>query len=303
MKRIIFTLVAVATLLVSYVAVVKPPPQSQLPEPTVGSAAASAPVAKPANPELILSTTTSTQDSGLLDVLLPMFEKQTGYKVKPIAVGSGQAMTMGERGEADVLLVHAPESEKKFMADGHGADRKLVMHNDFVIVGPPESSKVTTEKSSVDALKNIAGTKAIFVSRGDNSGTHQLELKLWKLASIDPKGQQWYQETGQGMGATLNVAAEKRAYTITDRATYLANKKNLKLDILVEGDKALLNVYHVITVNPKKSEKINVAGAKAFAEFMVAKETQDVIAKFGVDKYGQALFFPDAGKKDEEVGG
>lgn len=267
------------------------------------SSNAAAPV-KPANPELILATTTSTQDSGLLDVLIPMFEKQTGYDVKPIAVGSGQAMAMGERGEADVLLVHAPDSEKKFMQANHGTDRKLVMHNDFIIVGPTEDkAKIKGEKAALDALKKLADSKATFISRGDNSGTDQLEKKLWKLTKIEPKGQAWYQETGQGMGATLNVAAEKSAYTVTDRATYLANKKNLKLDILVEGDKVLLNVYHVIMVNPNKSSKINVQGAKAFSDFMVAKDTQETIAKFGLDKFGQALFFADAGKKDEDVGG
>jgi len=259
--------------------------------------------AKPANPELILSTTTSTQDSGLLDVLVPMFEQQTGYVVKTIAVGTGQALMMGERGEADVLLVHAPDSEKAYMAAGHGADRRLVMHNDFVVVGPADDpAKIKGEKSAIEALKKIATAKALFISRGDNSGTEQLEKKLWKTASLDPKGQSWYQPTGQGMGATLNVAAEKDGYTISDRATYLANKKNVKLEILVEGDGVLLNVYHVITVNPKKSDKINAEGARAFADFMVAKDTQDVIAKFGVDKYGQPLFFADATKSDADLG-
>ena len=254
--------------------------------------------------EIILATTTSTQDSGLLDVLLPTFGKQSGYKVKPIAVGSGQAMTMGERGEADVLLVHAPDSEKTFMAAGHGTDRKLVMHNDFFIIGPADDpAKIKGEKSATEALKKIAAAKWVFVSRGDNSGTDQLEKKLWKATGTTTTGETWYQQTGQGMGATLNVAAEKSGYTITDRATYLANQKNLKLEVLVEGDKSLLNVYHVITVNPQKSDKINVGGAKAFSDFMVAKDTQDTIAKFGVDKYGQSLFYPDAGKKDEEVGG
>jgi len=263
----------------------------------------SAPMTAPANPDLILATTTSTQDSGLLDILIPVFERQTGYKVKPIAVGSGQAMMMGERGEADVLLVHAPDSEVVFMDAGHGADRKLVMHNDFIIIGPADDpAKIRGSAAATDALKKVAHAKAIFVSRGDNSGTDQLEKRVWSLAKIDPTGQQWYQSTGQGMGATINVASEKNAYTISDRATYLANKKNTKLEILVEGSKELLNVYHVITVNPAKSDKINKAGAIAFAEFMVAKETQDAIGKFGVDKYGEPLFFPDAGKKDSDLG-
>jgi len=268
--------------------------------PTAASATAKpTAVPKPANPELILATTTSTQDSGLLDVLIPLFEKQTGYQVKTIAVGSGQAMTMGERGEADVLLVHAPDSEKTFMAAGHGTQRLLVMHNDFVIVGPPaDPVKIKGTKSAIEALQKIFQAKAVFISRGDNSGTDQLEKKLWKAANLAPADQSWYQETGQGMGATLNVASEKGAYTITDRATFLATKKNLSLDFMVEGDQVLLNIYHVITVNPKKSEKINSVGAKAFADFMVSADTQAVIASFGVDKYGQALFFADAGKPD-----
>ncbi len=253
---------------------------------------------KPANPELILATTTSTQDSGLLDVLIPMFEKQTGYQVKTIAVGSGQAMTMGQKGEADVLLVHAPDSEKRFMTDGYGINRQLVMHNDFIIVGPPSDPAKIKGTKSADALKAISTTKFLFISRGDNSGTDQLDKKLWKGLGIDTKGQSWYQETGQGMGATLGVAAEKKAYTLSDRATYLAQKSQLGLDILVEGDASLLNVYHVIQVNPAKWPKVNAVGAKAFSGFVVAKDTQDTIARFGVDKYGEPLFFADAGKPD-----
>lgn len=260
-------------------------------------------MAQPANPEIILATSTSTQDSGLLDVLLPLFERATGYKVKPIAVGSGQAMTMGERGEADVLLVHAPDSEAKFMQAGHGINRKLVMHNDFIIIGPPaDPAGIKRKPSAIDSIKSIAAARALFVSRGDNSGTHQLELKIWKTASIDPKGQTWYQESGQGMGAALNIASEKGAYTLTDRATYLATKRNLTLEVLAEGDPALLNIYHVIQVNPAKSSKINAEGAKAFVDFMLAPETQKTIGIFGVEKYGQPLFFPDAGKTEAEMG-
>jgi len=258
---------------------------------------------KPANPDMILATTTSTQDSGLLDVLIPMFEQQTGYKVKTVAVGSGAAMTMGERGEADVLLVHAPDSEVKFMQANHGVSRKLVMHNDFIIVGPSsDPSGIKGMTSALDAMKKIAEGKGIFISRGDNSGTNQLELKLWKSVSINATGQKWYQSTGQGMGATLTIASEKAAYTITDRATFLATQKNLSLQILVEKDPVLLNIYHVIEVNPNKSGKINSAGAKAFSDFMVSPKIQDVIKTFGVDKYGQPLFFPDAGKKESDLG-
>jgi tungstate transport system substrate-binding protein len=272
-----------------------------VPKPTIPPAPAAPP--KPTNPDLILSTTTSTQDSGLLDVLIPIFEKQTGYKVKTIAVGSGAAMTMGERGEADVLLVHAPDSEVKFVADGHGINRQLVMHNDFVIVGPTaDPAKIKGAKLAKETLQKISTAKSIFVSRGDNSGTHQLELKLWKSIPLDPTKESWYQQTGQGMGATLNVANEKAAYTITDRATYLATKSKLAFDILVEGDKDLLNIYHVMQVNPTKSAKINAGGAKAFVDFMVAKDTQDVVSKFGVDKYGQPLFFADAGKEETKLG-
>jgi tungstate transport system substrate-binding protein len=263
----------------------------------------SQPSPTPVNPEVILATTTSTRDSGLLDVLLPVFEQKTGYKVKPIAVGSGAAMAMGERGEADVLLVHAPDSEVKFMQANHGINRKLVMHNDFVIVGPDaDTAGIGGTPLAVDAFKKITTSKIIFISRGDNSGTHQLELKLWNLAGIEPKGQGWYQETGQGMGATLSVASEKNAYTITDRATFLATEKSIALKILVEKDVVLLNIYHVIQVNPEKSEKINADGARAFTDFMVGAEAQKIIGEFGKDRYGQPLFFPDAGKTEAQLG-
>jgi tungstate transport system substrate-binding protein len=252
---------------------------------------------------IILATTTSTQDSGLLDVLIPMFEKKTGYFVKTIAVGSGQAMAMGQKGEADVLLVHSPAAEKKFVEEGYGINRRLVMHNDFVIVGPTvDPAKIKGIKSAVETFKRIASTDSLFMSRGDNSGTHSQEKAIWKAAAINPEGQKWYQQTGLGMGQTLNVAAEKKAYTLTDRGTYLALKKQLGLDILAEGDAILLNIYHVIEVNPAKWPKVNSAGAKAFADFMVAQETQGVIKTFGVDKFGSPLFFPDAGKKVEELG-
>ena len=258
---------------------------------------------KPANPDLIMASTTSTGDSGLMDVLIPIFQQKTGYNIKPIYVGSGAAMTMGERGEADVLLVHAPDSEVKFMQAGHGTDRKLVMHNDFIIIGPAtDPAGIKGMPSAIEALKKVAAAKAIFVSRGDNSGTDQLEKKLWKTSGVASKGQTWYQESGQGMGATLSIASEKAAYTITDRATFLARQKDLNLTLLAEKDPVLLNIYHVIQVNPTKSEKINAAGAKAFAEFMVDPATQQVIAKFGVDKYGSPLFFPDAGKKESDLG-
>jgi tungstate transport system substrate-binding protein len=259
--------------------------------------------AAPAKKTIILATTTSTQDSGLLDELLPLFEKQTGYFVKTISVGSGQAMKMGEKGEADVLLVHSPDAEKKFVEEGYGVNRKLVMHNDFVILGPAaDPAKIKGVKSAKVALQKIAAANALFLSRGDNSGTHALEKKLWKSTGMNPEGQKWYQQTGLGMGQTLNVAAEKNGYSIADRGTYLSMKKNLGLEILVEGDGALLNIYHVIEVNPAKWPKVNVAGAKAFADFMVGKKAQAIIKTFGIKKFGGALFFPDAGKDPKSLG-
>jgi tungstate transport system substrate-binding protein len=259
--------------------------------------------AAPKQKNIIMATTTSTQDSGLLDVLLPIFENQTGYFVKTIAVGSGQAMAMGQKGEADVLLVHSPDAEKKFVEQRYGINRRLVMHNDFVILGSAaDSAKIRDKKSATDAFRNIAGANALFISRGDNSGTNSQEKKLWKAAAVNPEGQKWYQQTGLGMGQTLNVTSEKKGYTLADRGTYLAMKKNLALNILVEGDAALLNIYHVIEVNNAKWPKTNAEGARAFADFMVTKGTQDIIRSFGVDRFGSPLFFPDAGKKVEDLG-
>lgn len=247
--------------------------------------------------DVILATTTSTVDSGLLDVLIPVFEKQSGYRVKTIAVGTGQALAMGEKGEADVLLVHAPEAEKKLVDAGVGINYQLVMHNDFVIAGPPDDPAKIKGMSSMEAFKAISAKQAIFISRGDDSGTHKKELSIWKKAEVIPAGQKWYQETGQGMGATLQMASEKQGYTLTDRATYLAQKSNLKLEILSEGDKGLLNIYHVMQVNPEKFTKVNAKGAEAFVAFMIAPETQKMIGEFGKEKFGQSLFFPDAGKQ------
>jgi len=252
---------------------------------------------------VILATTTSTQDSGLLDVLIPVFEKKTGYFVKTIAVGSGQAMAMGQKGEADVLLVHSPDAEKKFIADGFGINRRLIMHNDFIVVGTPsDPAKIKGVKSTTEAFKKIAASQIPFISRGDNSGTHAKEKVIWKAVGLKYEGEKWYQQTGLGMGQTLNVASEKKAYTLADRGTYLALKKRLDLDILTEGDAILLNIYHVIEVNPAKFPKVNAPGGKAFADFMVSKEAQDMIKTFGVDKFGSPLFFPDAGKKVEDLG-
>ena len=209
----------------------------------------------------------------------------------------------GAKGEADVLLVHSPAAEKKFVAEGYGVNRRIIMHNDFIVVGPGEDpAKIKGTKATPDSFKKIAASGALFLSRADKSGTHTKEMGIWNAAGINPDGQKWYQQTGLGMGQTLNVASEKKGYTLADRGTYLALKKNLALDILAEGDAILLNVYHVLEINPAKFPKVNVAGGKAFADFMVSKEVQDIVKTFGVEKFGSPLFFPDAGKKEEELG-
>jgi tungstate transport system substrate-binding protein len=255
-----------------------------------------------ASKSVILSTTTSTQDSGLLDVLVPLFEKKSGYSVKTVSVGTGQALELAAKGEADVALVHAPSLEKKFVADGKLLNRRLVMYNDFIIIGPPsDPAKIKSTKSSAEALKLIASNGARFVSRGDNSGTHNLEKALWKIAAIQPKGD-WYIESGQGMGATLGIANDRSAYTISDRATYLAFRKRVTLAVLLEGDRPLLNIYSVMEVNPANGPRINTVGGKTFADFMIAPETQAVIKSFGVEKFGQPLFIPVAGMREEQVG-
>jgi len=244
--------------------------------------------------EVILATTTSTQDSGLLDVLVPAFEKETGYSVKTIAVGSGQALRLGEQGEADVILAHSPQAEEDFVAAGHGIERQPVMHNDFVIVGPRDDpAGIAGLSSAADALKRIAQSGAVFLSRGDQSGTNAKELALWTKAGVQPSGG-WYQETGQGMGATLTIADEKRGYTLSDRGTYLAQRHNLHLSILVQGDHGLFNIYHVMIVNPEKHSQVNADGARAFANFITAAQTQELIRGFGLDQFGEPLFEPDA---------
>lgn len=250
--------------------------------------------AQPAKTEsFVLATTTSTQDSGLLDVLVPMFEKKTGYMVKTIAVGTGKALEMGKNGEADVLLVHAPAAEKPLVDSGIAINYQLVMHNDFVFVGPEEDPARIKGATGAEAVTKIANNEALFISRGDDSGTHKKEKSFWEDASLIPNGQ-WYQETGQGMGGTLKVASEKGGYTLTDRATYLALKNELDLEILVEGDENLLNIYHVMQVNPDKFDNIKNEAGKAFVEFMISPEAQKTIEEFGVEQYGQPLFFPDA---------
>jgi tungstate transport system substrate-binding protein len=240
--------------------------------------------------EMILATTTSTQDSGLLDVLIPMFEKENNVEVKTIAVGTGQALEMGTKGEADVLLVHAPKSEQVLVDSGDAINYKRVMYNDFILVGPSDNPAGVSGDDINAAFKKLAETKTTFVSRGDDSGTHKKELGIWTADNIQPAGD-WYVSTGQGMGQTLQVAAEKNGYVLTDRATWLAQSKNLSnLKIVVAGGKDLMNIYHVMQVNPEKSDKINSKDAEKFVEFMVNKDTQAVIENFGKKEYGESLF-------------
>jgi len=274
-----------------------PPPaktEAPKPEPTA-TTAPSATRVPTGEKELILATTTSTQDSGLLDYLLPMFEDQFGIKVDVIAVGSGQALKLGQDGNADVLLVHSPAQEKDFMAAGHGVRREDVMYNDFVIVGPEsDPAGIKGMISATDAFKKIAETKSPFVSRGDNSGTNTKELAIWKAAGIEPAGD-WYISAGQGMGEVLTMADEQQAYTLSDRATYLARtKEGLKLKLLVEGDKALFNPYGVIAVNPAKNLAIKNDLANQFIDWIISLPAQEKIEQFGKADFGQSLFTPDS---------
>jgi tungstate transport system substrate-binding protein len=247
---------------------------------------------------LVLATTTSTQDTGLLDALTPRFEKQTGITVKVVAVGTGQALELGRRGDADLLLVHAPALEEAFVKQGYGINRRALMYNDFVIVGPArDPAHLKGMKRAADAFRAIARSRAPFASRGDNSGTHLKELEIWKAARIKPESP-WHLSSGSGMAATLRLAGEKRAYTLSDRGTFLAQKKNLDLAILVEGNPALFNPYHVITVNPKRFPWVNYAAAQRFVRFLFEPATRDLIRTFGKDKFGQPLFHLSAAGAD-----
>jgi tungstate transport system substrate-binding protein len=254
-----------------------------------------------AQEEIIFATTTSVQDTGLLDVLVPIFEKQSGAHVKAVAVGTGQALAMAAKGEADVVLAHAPDAEKKYVTDGALTNRRLVMHNWFLLAGPTaDPAKIKGTAKAIDALKKIADAKAVFVSRGDDSGTHKLEKKLWEQAGVKPAGE-WYLEAGQGMGKTLGIAGEKQGYVLSDRATHLAFQKITGLAALLEGDPALLTVYHVMEVNTEKFPKVNGKGGKAFADFLLSATVQDILKTFGKEKFGEPLFNPDAGKTEEAV--
>ncbi|MFQ5946066.1 MAG: substrate-binding domain-containing protein [Anaerolineae bacterium] len=244
---------------------------------------------------LILATTTSTEDSGLLDALLPHFEQAYGVEVKVIAVGTGQALQLGEDGNADVLLVHDRAKEDAFIAEGHGVRREDVMYNDFVLVGPEsDPADIRGLPSASGAFRVIAASQNTFISRGDDSGTHSKELAIWEAAGIKPSGD-WYASAGQGMGAVLTVAEEQQAYTLSDRASYLARTKaGVELVVLVEGDPILFNPYGVIAANPYKSSEIQADLADRFIDWLISLRTQEKIAQFGFEEFGQQLFYPDA---------
>jgi len=248
--------------------------------------------------KIILATTTSTQDSGLLDVILPDFTYKTGYEVDVIAVGSGEAMTMGENGEADVLLVHSPAAEKEFVDAGHSPARYDVMYNDFIILGPnddPAGIKVAAPDNAQAAFQKIFDDQATFVSRADESGTHKKELSIWTKLGLAPSGD-WYIESGKGMGDVITMTNEMLGYTLADRATWLNMSEGTELTIITEGDKDLFNQYGVMVVDPSKNDQINAEGALAFQEWILSAETQEFISEYGVEKYGMALFTPNASK-------
>ena len=244
--------------------------------------------------ELILATTTSTDHSGLLDVLLPPFEERYQVRVKVIAVGTGAAIRIAKDGNSDLILVHARSLEDEFMSEGYGTKRYQVMHNDFVIVGPADDmAQIEGESDVVAALKRIASSEADFVSRGDNSGTHLREMNLWEIAEIKPQGS-WYIESGSGMTSTLRIANEKRTYTLSDRGTYLHLQKELDLVVLCQGDKLLFNSYGIIPVSPQKYPWVKYDSAMKLVEYITGKEGQEIIGQYGVAKFGEPLFIPDA---------
>ncbi len=269
------------------------PSQSGSPSPS--------PSQSPEKSTIILATTTSTQDSGLLDYLLPELQKDTGIEARVVAVGSGKAIQMGKDGEADVLLVHARADEDKFIEEGYGTKRYDVMYNDFIIVGPAADPAAIAGLPTADAFSVLGKNQIKFVSRGDDSGTHKKELALWKQANIQPAGD-WYISAGKGMGEVLTMAHEMQAYTLTDRATYLAMKDKLELKVLLEREADLLNPYGILLVNPKDNDKINTESAKKFAEWMTSEKGQKLIGQFGVNTYGEPLFIPDAKEPKKEPG-
>ncbi len=295
-KALIFTLLLLLTLGVVTGCAPKTEAPAETPAETPTETPVETPVETPAEvPDekiggsIILSTTTSTQDSGLLDFLLPIFTEKTGVEVKTIAVGTGKALQMGRDGEADILLVHAKPDELILVEEGHGTVRHDVMYNDFIIVGPKDGP-VAVSNDINGALKQISDESLVFVSRGDDSGTHKKELGLWKEIGVEPGGN-WYVEAGAGMGDVLKITDDKQGYTMSDRATYLSMKDTLDLDIIIEGDEGLFNQYGIIPVDPSKGG-INSEGAQAFMEFLISDEGQGLIAQFGVEEYGESLFIP-----------
>jgi tungstate transport system substrate-binding protein len=249
--------------------------------------------------ELMLGSTTTTQDTGLLDMLVEEFQDRTGYRVTLVVGGSGQVIEQAARGDLDALLVHSPAAERQMVDDGDAIERTLVMHNDFVLIGPADDPAGAGSASSVsEAFASIASSGSPFVSRGDDSGTHVKELAIWSAAGVDPSAQDWYEETGQGQGATMQVANQRDGYALTDRGTFLAQQDDLGLTVLFEGDGVLLNVYHALLVNPATHNGINEAAGRAFIEFITSADIQALIGQFGVEEYGEPLFTPDAGKPE-----
>ncbi len=245
------------------------------------------------NKTLILGTTTSVQDTGFLDKIIPVFEKKTGYFVKTIAVGTGQAIALGKKGEVDILLIHAPEEELKLVKEGYGLNRKTFMYNTFILLGPKSNpAKIKKDMDIVEAFKKIAKNRSLFISRGDNSGTHLKELSIWNKIGINPSGEKWYQETGTGMGQTLLIANEKDGYTLSDKSTYIALKKTLiNLNPLIEHDPFLKNYYSIVEINPEKFLKVNNRGAKLFIDFINSIEVREIIKYYGKKEYGEPLFY------------
>jgi tungstate transport system substrate-binding protein len=257
--------------------------------------------ASAAPPEIVLGTTSSLQASGLLDALVPVFEQQTGYRVKIVAVSAAQALTLGMRGEVDLLLVNSPTEERQFVAGGHGLDRRLVLHDDFVLVGPrADPAAVQSASDLADALRRVAGA-ASWTSRADNSSPYQLEKRLWQQAGLDPQGQPWYVEVGQGIVGTLAAASERQAYTLAERRAMLERQRSLDLAILGGGYPDLLDPYSVIVVNPAKGPWLDEAGARAFGDFLLAPQTQGAIGQYDADRYGQPIFTPDAGQSEDAL--
>jgi tungstate transport system substrate-binding protein len=266
--------------------------------PTYPSAAGVAP-----RGSVLIGTTTTTQDTGLLDVLIPDFERQTGWKAKLVVGGSGQILTQAARGDLDAILTHSPAEEEAFIKAGNATDRRLVMHNDFVLVGPPSDPANVKGLASSEALRKISDARSTFISRGDKSGTNVKELALWAAAGRDPKGAPWYVESGAGQLQSLQLTATRHAYTLTDRGTWVANARQLQgdLGILVQGGPSLLNVYHVIVIDKARFPKVEARGAKAFADYLVGTDGQAVIASYGVRQYGQSTFTADAGKNEADL--